>query len=63
MSRELYATPVLIGCTALVLAKPFTTRHAALVVVVVGLIFALRASAIHWHINMPAWLTSDQDPR
>jgi uncharacterized membrane protein YeiH len=63
MSRELYATPVLIGCTALVLAKPFTTRHAALVLVVVGLIFALRASAIHWHINMPAWLTSDQDPR
>jgi uncharacterized membrane protein YeiH len=63
MSRDIYATPVLIGCTGLVLAKPFTTHDTALVVAAVGVIFAIRASAIHWHISMPAWLTRDQDPR
>lgn len=61
MSRDIYATPILIGCSGLVLARPFTTNHAALVATAVAVIFSIRASAIHWHISMPGWLTSDQD--
>ena len=62
MSRDIYATPVLIGCTGFVLAKPFTTHQTALVGIVVAVIFSIRACAIHWHIAMPAWLTNEQDP-
>ena len=62
MSRDIYATPILIGCTGFVLARPFTTHPTRLVVIAVAVMFAIRASAIHWHISMPAWLTSNQDP-
>jgi uncharacterized membrane protein YeiH len=62
MSRDIYATPILIGCTGFVLARLFTSHHTWLVVAVVALMFSIRASAIHWHVSMPGWLTSDQDP-
>jgi uncharacterized membrane protein YeiH len=62
MSRDIYATPILIGCSAFVLARRFEINHPALVVVVVAVIFSIRASAIHWHIAMPAWLTNEHDP-
>jgi uncharacterized membrane protein YeiH len=57
MSREIYATPILLGCTAFALL-----RHAGLDVsraapIGFALIFAVRALAIHRHLEMPGWLT------
>src|SRR5262245_7088003 len=58
-SREIYATPVLLGCTLYVVLRSaaFDPRLAA--GIAFGLIFAIRAAAIYWHIEMPRRLTSD----
>jgi uncharacterized membrane protein YeiH len=58
MSREIYATPVLIGCTLYVLLRNLGVEHPATGVAAGALIFAIRAAAIRWHIEMPGWLTS-----
>jgi uncharacterized membrane protein YeiH len=57
MTRELYATPVLIGCTLYVLLLGWIPEYrsvAALGCVVV--IFAPRAAAIRWDLSVPHWL-------
>ena len=57
MSREIYATPVLLGCVAFVLirnAAPSIPYAGAIAFVI---IFGVRALAIHRHLEMPAWLT------
>ncbi|MEO0533516.1 MAG: trimeric intracellular cation channel family protein [Cyanobacteria bacterium P01_A01_bin.123] len=57
MSRELYATPIMLGCTLygvmLVLLPNFAFNHW------IGFmtIFGLRAAAISWKLCMPNWLT------
>lgn len=59
MSRELYATPVLLGCAVLVGALMLVPEYrlpAALLTAF--LIFALRAAAIHWKLHMPEWLVT-----
>jgi uncharacterized membrane protein YeiH len=58
MSRDIYATPIMAGCVlfALLRLSPPTSRNADLAGIV--LIFTLRAVAIHWHLQMPAWLTA-----
>ena len=58
MSRDIYATPIMAGCVLFVLLRlsPPTSRNADLAGIV--LIFTLRAVAIHWHLQMPAWLTA-----
>jgi uncharacterized membrane protein YeiH len=61
MSREIYATPVLLGCTLYVLLSNLGVRHQTVGIVAGSLIFGIRAAAIHWHIEMPGWLTSDHD--
>ena len=58
MSREIYATPVLIGCTLYVVLRGLGLPLQAVGVAAGTLIFGLRAAAIHWHIEMPRWLTS-----
>jgi len=63
MSRDIYATPILLGCSVSVGLWPYTRHHRALSGVAIALIFAIRACAIHWHIQMPAWLTNNEDPR
>ena len=62
MSRDIYATPVLVGCSLYVGLRPLVPNQAALVIGAVVVTFAIRASAIYWHINMPSWLTSNTDP-
>lgn len=62
MSREIYATPVLLGCTLYVLLRHLGAHHQAVGIVAGSLIFGIRAAAIRWHIEMPHWLTSDHDP-
>jgi uncharacterized membrane protein YeiH len=54
MSREIYATPILIGCALFVALRPITPYASSIGFAV---IFVLRALAIHWHLEMPAWLT------
>lgn len=61
MSREIYATPVLVGCTLYVLLRAAGIEPQLHGVLACGVIFAIRAAAIRWHIEMPSWLTSQHD--
>jgi uncharacterized membrane protein YeiH len=61
MSRDIYATPVLLGCTLYVLLRRVGLDHRQVGAVAFVVIFSIRAAAIRWHIEMPGWLTSDQD--
>lgn len=57
MNRELYATPVLIGCTlyvTLVILVPEYQFISAIACTL--LIFLLRAAAIRWNLTVPDWL-------
>jgi len=57
MTRELYATPVLIGCTLYVALLSWVPEHqAAGALCCVAIIFALRAAAIRWDLTVPQWL-------
>jgi uncharacterized membrane protein YeiH len=58
MSRELYATPVLIGCVLyVVLLYLFPDYRFLCSVGCMTCIFAIRAAAIHWELSVPDWLT------
>lgn len=58
MSREIYATPILIGCVAFVAIRSSVPgfHYAALVAFMI--IFGVRALAIYRHLEMPVWLTN-----
>lgn len=57
MSRELYAVPLLIGCSLFAGLLAFAPAHRlAGVMGCVLLSFAIRAAAIHWNLGMPRWL-------
>lgn len=58
MSREIYATPLLIGCTLYVLLRGLGLPHQTVGIAAGAIIFGIRAAAIRWHIEMPGWLTS-----
>jgi uncharacterized membrane protein YeiH len=60
MSREIYATPVLIGCTLYVLLRGAGLPHQGVGIAAGATIFSIRAAAIHWHIEMPGWLTHNE---
>jgi uncharacterized membrane protein YeiH len=58
MSRELYATPVMLGCTLYVLLLYLLPDHRFISSVGCFMfIFGIRASAIHWQLHVPEWLT------
>lgn len=57
MSREIYATPILLGCTIFVLLRGITETFGYAGFVGATVIFAVRAAAIRWGLEMPAWLT------
>jgi uncharacterized membrane protein YeiH len=63
MSREIYATPILLGCTAYVLLRGFLPGYAYASIVAFVVIFGFRALAIHFHLEMPAWLTQREGER
>jgi uncharacterized membrane protein YeiH len=54
MSREIYATPILLGCAVFVALRGVTSYAASAGFAV---IFGVRALAIYRHLEMPAWLT------
>ena len=62
MSREIYATPILLGCVLYIALRATALDRNAILVVAVAIIFCIRAAAIRWHVEMPAWLTSRHDP-
>ena len=61
MSREIYATPILLGCVLFVLVRAFAPAVPSAGAIAFTIIFGLRALAIHRHLEMPAWLTH-RDP-
>ena len=59
MKRDLYATPVLIGCTFFVIILEILPEYRfAGAVGCILLIFGIRAAAIHWNLSFPEWLTT-----
>jgi uncharacterized membrane protein YeiH len=61
MSREIYATPILLGCVLYIALRTTALDRNAILVVAVAVIFCIRAAAIRWHVEMPPWLTSRHD--
>jgi uncharacterized membrane protein YeiH len=61
MSRDIYATPILLGCVAFVLLRSGAPGFAYPGVVGFAIIFGLRAVAIYRHMQMPDWLTHRDD--
>ena len=57
MSREIYATPILLGCMAFVLLHAATPPFPYSAAIGTTIIFGVRALAIYRHLEMPAWLT------
>lgn len=57
MSREIYATPILLGCVAFVLLRAVVPAFPYSGAAGFAMIFGFRAMAIHRHLEMPAWLT------
>lgn len=57
MSREIYATPILLGCMAFVLLHAATPPFPYSAAIGTTIIFVVRALAIYRHLEMPAWLT------
>jgi uncharacterized membrane protein YeiH len=58
MGRDIYATPIMIGCASFVLLRAFVPTFAYADVAGMVLIFTGRALAIHQHLQMPVWLTA-----
>jgi uncharacterized membrane protein YeiH len=61
MSRDIYATPILLGCTAYVLLRHFVPAYPYTAIVGFAVIFGFRALAIHFHLEMPGWLTHQEE--
>ena len=58
VSRDIYATPIVFGCSIFVMLRTLVPAFANADVVGMALIFAIRALAIHQHLQMPRWLTA-----
>ena len=57
MSREIYATAILLGCTVFVVLRGMTETFGYAGFAGAAVIFAVRAAAIRFHLEIPAWLT------
>jgi uncharacterized membrane protein YeiH len=56
MSREIYATPILLGCTLFVALREITPAFGFAGLVGGAVILGVRAMAIWHHLEMPGWL-------
>lgn len=57
LGKEFYATPALLGAIAFTVLSYFFFLHEGNRLYAIGLVFILRASAIHWGLYYPRWLT------
>ena len=64
MRPEIYAVPILLGCTAFVLIMNYLPdyRLTGGLLCILGT-FAIRAAAIHWNLKMPAFAMSGWDDK
>lgn len=65
MRPELYAVPVLLGCTIFVLVLEYIPKYRLIGAVVCILVtFSIRSAAIHWNLTMPMFArTGGVDPQ
>jgi uncharacterized membrane protein YeiH len=63
MSREIYATPILLGCILYVALRQVRPDFALSGILAVTLMFGLRAAAIRWNLQMPGWLVRPASSR
>jgi len=61
MSREIYATPILIGCIVFVAIRTSAPQFPYAAAIGFAIIFGVRALAIYRHLEMPVWLTHRDD--
>ncbi len=60
MTREIYAVPVLFGCTLYVILQHWLPQYpAGNALFCTVFIFTLRCAAIHWNLSVPEWLMSN----
>ena len=62
MSRDIYATPILLGCVAFVFLRSAAPAFPYAGAIGFTIIFGVRALAIHRHLEMPVWLTHREPP-
>lgn len=60
LSRELYATPILVGALLYVLLMNFIPDSPALQLGVIIFIFLFRAAAIRFNLTFPRWLVASE---
>jgi len=58
MTKDLYATPILLGGLIYLGLLEFAPEFELSWLVSMAVIFFLRAAAIHWNLSMPGWLTA-----
>lgn len=63
MRYEIYATPIILSCTAFILILHYFPDHRVVgsFLCIVGA-FAVRAAAIYWNLSMPAFTIKTKDP-
>ena len=61
MTKDLYATPILLGSVIYLGLLYFAPGFSLSWLVAMVIIFAFRAAAIHWDLSMPGWLTISQN--
>jgi uncharacterized membrane protein YeiH len=61
MSREIYATPILLGCSVFAGLRQAALDLPPAALIGIAVIFGIRALAIHRGLEMPAWLTQHPD--
>jgi uncharacterized membrane protein YeiH len=61
MSREIYATPILLGCAVFVVLREYTPSFQYAAPVGAAVIFVIRALAVWFHLEMPGWLVQRND--
>lgn len=62
MTRDLYATPVLFGCTFyVILLQVVPSSRPVSAIFCILFIFITRSAAIRWHLKVPDWLLTKGD--
>ena len=56
MSREIYATPILIGCSLYVLSLRYVNETTFAGLAAIAFMFGFRAAVIRWNLMIPEWL-------
>jgi uncharacterized membrane protein YeiH len=60
VSRDIYATPILLGCSLYVTLRAVVPDFGRAAECSAALIFIVRAAAIRFHLEMPAWLVQSE---